>query len=430
MDKEASSATKHHLAALWDAWALSDSLFDSIATSDHLSTPIALRNPFIFYLGHLPAFSFNTIRKVLPIPHVNEHFEHTFSRGRDPDTDDPSICHDHPSAPTEWPLWEQVLRFRDDVRNAIKENVEKGDLNGAVVRLIIEHEIMHVETLYYMLAQMNDCPARIAPHTLSLPSSDVPWVTVPDGEAVIGRERAPEDFDTFAWDNEYHPGVYHVPEFQMMKHAVTISSYKAFVDADGYRKKALWESEDWEWIKREGIEYPASWRLIDGIVHVLTNVGPRDNSKANKVTTADDVGNWPVSVSLAEARAYARWIGAKIPTEAQWMRAAGRDDSTWAHGLASKPGPVQKGHTSWCGVVGMVGNGWELTSTVFDTFEGFAATPLYPEYSKDFFDGKHFVIKGAAWATHPTAVRPSFRNFYQARYPYVFSKFRLVREVR
>lgn len=78
------------------------------------------------------------------------------------------------------------------------------------------------------------------------------------------------------------------------------------------------------------------------------------------------------------------------------------------------------------GILDLIGNGWELTETSFGPFPGFETHPDYPEYSADFFEGKHFVVKGASWATDPQLIRRSFRNWYQAHYPYVFSKFRLV----
>jgi len=84
------------------------------------------------------------------------------------------------------------------------------------------------------------------------------------------------------------------------------------------------------------------------------------------------------------------------------------------------------GNSRW-GVGDLVGNGWELTDTPFAPLPGF--TPYiksYPDYSRDFFDGKHFVVKGASWATDVDLLRPSFRNWYQAHYPYVFAKFRCV----
>ena len=83
--------------------------------------------------------------------------------------------------------------------------------------------------------------------------------------------------------------------------------------------------------------------------------------------------------------------------------------------------------TSGWGVRELVGNGWELTDTEFSPFPGFVPyVASYPDYSQDFFDGKHFVVKGASWATATGLLRPSFRNWYQAHYPYVFTKFRCV----
>ncbi len=156
--------------------------------------------------------------------------------------------------------------------------------------------------------------------------------------------------------------------------------------------------------------------------------------------------SWPVYVSLAEARAYARWAGKRLPTEAEFHRAAyygpdGRkSEHPWGnsapgarHGnfdfLSWAPLPVGSrlaGASRW-GVLELVGNGWELTDTPFEPFPGFSSyIESYPDYSRDFFDGKHFVLKGASWATDANLLRPSFRNWYQAHYPYVFAKFRCV----
>jgi formylglycine-generating enzyme required for sulfatase activity len=75
----------------------------------------------------------------------------------------------------------------------------------------------------------------------------------------------------------------------------------------------------------------------------------------------------------------------------------------------------------------LVGNGWKWTNTVFAPFPGFHAMPSYPEYSADFFDGEHFVMKGASPATARELIRPTFRNWFRPRYPYVYATFRCVR---
>jgi formylglycine-generating enzyme required for sulfatase activity len=171
--------------------------------------------------------------------------------------------------------------------------------------------------------------------------------------------------------------------------------------------------------------------------------------------------SWPVFVSRAEAAAFARWRGARLPTEAEFQRAAyGTPDSQepaspklgtgstsesgrrhpWGdaapstqHGVfdfsswdPEPAGSHPAGRSAW-GVDDLVGNGWEWTSTPFAPFAGFKPMPSYPEYSADFFDGEHFVIKGASLATARELLRPSFRNWFRSRYPYVYATFRLVK---
>ncbi len=82
------------------------------------------------------------------------------------------------------------------------------------------------------------------------------------------------------------------------------------------------------------------------------------------------------------------------------------------------------------GVHELIGNGWEWTSTVFGPFDGFTPMRAYPEYSADFFDGRHYVMKGASPATARALIRSSFRNWFRGNYPYVYAKFRTVSDVR
>ena len=151
-------------------------------------------------------------------------------------------------------------------------------------------------------------------------------------------------------------------------------------------------------------------------------------------------------MSQCEASAYARWTDARLPSEAEFHRAAfgtptsdvrehpwGDDAPRTEHGNLGlrywEPCRVDAhpaGASAW-GVHDLVGNGWEWTRSVFAPFRGFEPLPRYPGYSTDFFDGRHFVMLGASWATAPRLVRRSFRNWFQPHYPYVFAKFRCVR---
>ena len=137
--------------------------------------------------------------------------------------------------------------------------------------------------------------------------------------------------------------------------------------------------------------------------------------------------DWPVYVSQAEASAYARWKGRRLMTEPECHRAAeGVDHGALRFRRLRSDSRSARIRRARRGVHDLVGNGWEWTSTVFAPFDGFVPMRSYPEYSADFFDGRHYVMKGASPATARELVRPSFRNWFRGNYPYVYAKFRTV----
>jgi formylglycine-generating enzyme required for sulfatase activity len=138
---------------------------------------------------------------------------------------------------------------------------------------------------------------------------------------------------------------------------------------------------------------------------------------------------WPAFVSHAEASAYARYARRRLPSEAQWHRAASGLNLV-SLTEAFEPSSVQAHPESQSsfGIHGLAGNGWNWTSTVFAPFPGFTPQPFYPGYSRDFFDGNHFVLKGASPRTDPSLIRASFRNWFQPHYPYVYANFRCVED--
>lgn len=155
--------------------------------------------------------------------------------------------------------------------------------------------------------------------------------------------------------------------------------------------------------------------------------------------------DWPVYVSHAEASAYARWANKSLPSEAQWHRAAygdppgteraypwGNDEGIEGrgnfHSFRWDPSAVHAfaENISAFGVAGLLGNGWEWTSTEFTPFPGFAPFAFYPGYSADFFDGRHFVLKGGSARTAGPLLRRSFRNWFQPHYQHVYAGFRCV----
>ncbi|HZP38040.1 MAG TPA: SUMF1/EgtB/PvdO family nonheme iron enzyme [Methylomirabilota bacterium] len=429
---------------LTEAWARTDRIFQILAPGAWLAQPIALRHPFIFYLGHLPAFAWNHVgHELLGRPTFNGSFDELFSRGIDPDVDDPTRCHDHPDTPAVWPAVPEVVAYRDRVRAAlVNAGAAVADRaathvmarEGRVFAMVAEHELMHQETLLYMMQRLpmeQKVRPGWVPPLVTTPGRPAGKVDVPAGRAVLGArfEELP-----FGWDNEFSAVEVAVPAYRIDGTPVTNAQFLAFVEDGGYRRPELWTDEDRVWLGHAAIEHPVVWELEDGrwVYRTLFERVPLES-----------VGDWPVFVSLAEARAFARWRGERLPTEAEWHRAAYGDAShrfpwgdapiTERHGNVGfrhwAPTPVgthPDGASGW-GVQDLIGDGWEWTNTVFAGLPGFSAyIPGYPGYSADFFDGKHYVQKGGSWATADDLIRPSFRNWFQAHYPYVFAKFRCV----
>lgn len=425
----------------------SRSLFELIDPSAYYTRPIALRNPIVFYEGHLPAFSLiSFLRRGLGWRDVQgaERLEQLFARGIDPDSEAAAVPRS--GASTVWPSRDEVLAFASRADALVIDALQHApfDLQGSdhpamrygeAIYTALEHEAMHQETLLYMWHRLPHAQKR-RPENPSYeiggapPASGV--VRIPRGRATLGLARGA---GAFGWDNEFEAHEVDVPPFDMDVHSVTNSDYLVFVDAGGYAERVLWTKDAWEWLQREGIRHPAFWHMAN---HDVSRWCWRGMFEDIPLPLA-----WPVYVSQAEASAYARWKGRRLPTEAEYHRAAfGAPDGAerafpWGN---EAPEPIRgnfdfqswepvpagsrpAGASAW-GVHDLVGNGWEWTSTVFAPFEGFAPMPSYPEYSAEFFDGQHYVMKGASPATARELLRRSFRNWFRPNYPYVYAKFR------
>jgi iron(II)-dependent oxidoreductase len=227
-----------------------------------------------------------------------------------------------------------------------------------------------------------------------------------------------------------------VPSFAIDALPVMNGQFLEFVRAGGYDDRSLWSEADWNWKTAESVSRPHFW----------VRRGDAWNYRAMFAEIPLPV-SWPVCVSHAEASAYARWAGKKLPTEAQWHRAAyGTPEGTeraypWGEELPARqhgnfdfrrwdPTPVNAhpAGASAFGVWDLLGNGWEWTSTPFGPLPGFQPSAYYPGYSANFFDGGHFVMKGGSSRTAACLVRRPFRNWFQPHYPYVFAKFRCVED--
>lgn len=425
----------------------SRALFDLIDPSSYYARPIALRNPIVFYEGHLPAFSLIAfMERGLGRPRADDRLEKLFERGIDPDSVEAAVPRS--GASTAWPSRDEVLAFADRadalVLAAIEDEVPGGHHPRAGERsaslrvqglyTALEHEVMHQETLLYMWHRLPWEQKRKPPDLqyeiegpVRVSREDV--VTIPGGTATLGAGRLKA---VFGWDNEFDAHVVDVPAFEIDRHNVTNGEFLAFLEAGGYADRSLWSAEGWAWVQAERIAHPAFWLRLEDRWYWRGMFEPIPLPAA-----------WPVYVSQAEASAFARWKGRRLPTEAEFHRAAfgapdeierdypwgaarpdaSRGNFDFASWEPVPAGARPAGASAW-GVHDLVGNGWEWTSTVFAPFEGFEPMATYPEYSADFFDGRHFVMKGGSPATAAELLRRSFRNWFRGNYPYVYAGFR------
>ena len=235
-------------------------------------------------------------------------------------------------------------------------------------------------------------------------------IEIPTGTATLGRPRE----NGFGWDNEFDVRTVQVPSFAISKYKVTNGQYLEFVRAGG-APPHFWTRHGDQWF----------WRTMFGEISL-----PLD---------------WPVYVTWMQALDYTQWIGQAVPTEAQFHRAAYgtptgkerlypwgdeppdecRGNFDFAHWDPIPIAATPRGDSAF-GVSQLLGNGWEWTSTVFRPFPGFQPFPFYPGYSEPFFDGAHYVLKGASPRTAARLLRRSFRNWFRPNYPYAYATFRCI----
>jgi gamma-glutamyl hercynylcysteine S-oxide synthase len=437
------------LARVEEARARTDSLFQLLPPNSFYDRPVAERHRLIFYLGHLEAFDWNLLSRALELDPQDAEFNKLFAFGIDP------VGGGLPTdTPGDWPGIARVEKYNRQTRSRLDaalqgshgpaQSQESSLANEMLLNVAIEHRLMHAETLAYLLhnlaleRKIPQPSAHCDPH----PSPRPRQVTIPAGIATLGQSLTKPY--SFGWDNEFDAQEVSVPSFSIDVFPVTNSEFLKFIRAGGYENQAYWRPEDWEWKREHRLEHPHFWL-------------PRSSSPATDPDTQWEYRamfgtiplpqSWPVYVSHAEASAFARWARRKLPTEAQWHRAAyatsrgteraypwGDAPPAPVHGNLdfqrwdATPVDAHPAGASAFGVFDLIGNGWEWTSTPFAPLPGFKPFSFYPGYSADFFDGKHFVMKGGSPRTDACMARRSFRNWFQPHYPYVYATFRCVED--
>jgi len=265
-----------------------------------------------------------------------------------------------------------------------------------IVEMLLQHEHQHNETMLQTL-QLAEPGVYAPPRTRPSGAAGAGSVAVAARPAQIGFEG-----DGFAYDNERPRHRVELDAYRIDRAPVTNARFLEFVEDGGYGRRELWSEEGWALREREGWERPLYW-TADGGERRFDSIEPL-------------AGDLPVMhVSWFEADAYARWRGARLPTEAEWEHAASlfEPERGALDQLDFGPGPAGP----------FVGDCWEWTASEFGGYPGFEAYP-YAEYSEIFFGDGYRVLRGASWATRPSVARPTFRNWDHPQRRQIFAGFR------
>jgi iron(II)-dependent oxidoreductase len=303
---------------------------------------------------------------------------------------------------------------------------------GFVYGMVAQHEQQHVETLIATLQLVTSTALDPLPGTMPAPErAPLPReVRVAGGPFQMGTD-AP-----WAYDNERPRHVVEVSEFFIDRFPVSNDDFLAFIDDGGYRRRELWHTEGWAFREAEQLEHPLFWRQSaqgwERRRFVLWEPLPR----------AEPVCH----VCWYEADAYARWAGRRLPTEAEWEKAAAATPDGAARrypwggtppnlsranlwptgGHPAAIGAFPAGASAW-GAEQLLGDVWEWTASDFGPYPGFRAFP-YPEYSAVFFGPEYKILRGGSWAVAPDAIRNTFRNWDYPIRRQIFAGFRCARD--
>jgi iron(II)-dependent oxidoreductase len=405
-------------------------LVEPFAEPELLRSPSRLMSPLVWDLGHCANYE-----ELWLLRNVAGH------RPTDPKLDDIYNAFEHPR-------WErpnlpllppaEARAYMHDVRGRSLDVLENVELTpeqrllarGYVYGMVVQHEHMHDETMLATIQLMERAyPPAAAAAPAASPRRLPDMVLVPAGPFEMGTSAEP-----WAFDNERPAHTVDVPAFWIDTTPVTNEQYLRFVEEVGYGDPRHWSEDGWRW-RREtsGSELPEFWTPGRGV------------RRFGRSSALD--GDEPVQhVCYHEAEAFARWAGKRLPTEEEWEKAAswgpdnrkrrfpwGDDEPTEAHANIGQRhfGPAPAGAypdgASAYGCHQMIGDVWEWTSSDFQPYPGYEWFP-YREYSEVFYGTDYKVLRGGSWATHPTAIRNTFRNWDYPIRRQIFSGFRCAKD--
>jgi len=418
-------------------WALeharlgTEALLEPIPDEELVAQISPLAAPLVWDYAHIAYFEELWLLRNLhghpPVSDVHDEVYDAFRHERSERSELPTL---RPAA---------ARAYAADIRERVLAALEGTDLEasnallrgGFVFGLVIQHELQHQEemlqTLQLRAGTEYPVPSQSPPDRAP---SGPDEVQVPGGSFTLGAADEP-----WAYDNELVPHDVELPPFWIDRNPATNAAFVEFMEDRGYGSKRLWRPEGWEWREREDATAPLYWEKgKDGWERV--RFGRREPVPMDE----------PVQhVSWYEADAFARWAGKRLPTEAEWERAAGwherRGKNRYPWGgewtgyeanlgharFSPAPAGSYAGGESAAGCLQLAGDVWEWTSSYFQPYPGFFAFP-YPEYSEVFFGEEYRVLRGGSWATDAVVARTSFRNWDLPIQRQIFAGFRCARD--
>ena len=323
------------------------------------------------------------------------------------------------------PSLDEIRAYRASIDDALLRalsSLAPGAL--ALVDLGLQHEQQHQELMLMdMQAAMAENPLRPSVFPLRRPEKseksaapgDVSWCAQPGGLVEIGHAGG-----CFAFDCETPRHRVYLRPYALAARTVTNGEWLRFMAEGGYREPLLWLADGWDWVKREQAEAPLYWLQADGEWRRFGLDGVRAVDPAAPVC----------HINYFEADAFARWAGARLPTEAEWEAAAARHDALSGNQLdaAGPVSPEAHGDRDHRELSGLFGNVWEWTASAYLPYPGFTpAAGTVGEYNGKFMSGQ-MVLRGGCCATPRGHVRASYRNFFYPHQRWMFSGLRLARD--
>jgi iron(II)-dependent oxidoreductase len=393
-------------------------------------------SPLVWDLAHIGHYEeLWLVRALTGAPPTCERYDDIYDAFRHPRRDRPALALLGPDDAREF-----VTDVRARVLDVLDATPDAGHRSDALLRdafvygMVVQHEHQHDETMLATL-QLREATRYPLVEAAARAGNRAACgeAFVAGGPFVMGTDTEP-----WAYDNERPAHTVDVAPFWIDTTPVTNAAYDEFVRAGGYEDPRWWRAEGWRWRVEAGLERPQFWAPD------AAGWWRRSRFGASEPLPRDE----PVQhVCWYEADAYARWAGKRLPTEAEWEKAASWDPGAgrklrypWGddppdderanlgqHRFAPDAVGSRPHGVGPYGCHQMLGDVWEWTASDFGGHPGFASFP-YREYSEVFFGAEYKVLRGGSWATHPTAIRATFRNWDYPIRRQIFAGFRCARD--